>query len=62
MIEIDIKGPKGNAFFLIGYAKKLANDLDLDANAIAEEMKESDYDHLISVFEKYFSDFVVLLK
>jgi len=59
-IVIDLTGPQGNAFFLLGTAKNLANQLDLDANAIMEEMKSSDYENLITVFDKYFGNLVIL--
>ena len=59
-LVIDLTGPQGNAFFLLGTAKNLANQLDLDANAIMEEMKSSDYENLITVFDKYFGDLVIL--
>jgi len=29
-IEIDLTGPQGNAYFLMGMVKKLSNQLDLD--------------------------------
>lgn len=38
MKEIDITGPEGNAFSLIGYAKRFAKQLNMDAKAIADEM------------------------
>jgi hypothetical protein len=56
MNQIDLSGPKGNAFFLIGQAKMWAKELDLDADAISKEMRSSDYENLISVFNKYFSN------
>ena len=59
-LVIDLTGPQGNAFFLLGTAKNLANQLDLDADAIMEEMKSSDYENLITVFDKYFGDLVIL--
>jgi len=31
-IIIDLTGPQGNAFFLLGYAKKLAKQLEIDYN------------------------------
>lgn len=54
--EIDLKGPQGNAFSLMAYAKKFAKQLDLDDDAILAEMKESDYNNLVKVFKKYFSE------
>lgn len=59
-IVIDLTGPDGNAFVLLGYARKLAKQLNLDADMICNEMRESDYENLISVFDKYFGDFVIL--
>ena len=57
---IDLTGPRGNAFYLLGTAKNLAITLDLDASAIHEEMTASDYENLIQVFDKYFGDLVTL--
>ena len=57
---IDLTGPQGNAFFLLGTAKNLAKRLGLDADAITEEMRSSDYENLITVFDKYFGDLVIL--
>ena len=57
---IDLTGPEGNAFVLLGYAKRFAKQLDLDADKINEEMKSGDYENLIEVFDSYFGDFVIL--
>jgi hypothetical protein len=59
-IVIDLTGPEGNAFCLMGYAKKLSRQLDLDGNKVVEEMKSGDYENLIKVFDSYFGDFVIL--
>jgi hypothetical protein len=59
-IVIDLTGPQGNAFFLLGTAKRFAEELGEDVNAIITEMKSSDYENLISVFDKYFGHFVIL--
>lgn len=57
---IDLTGPDGNAFVLLGYAKKLASQLDLNYNMIQTEMTSSDYENLIQVFDKYFGEYVIL--
>ena len=57
---IDLTGPQGNAFFLLGTASKLAKQLDLDGKAIQSEMMEGDYENLIKVFDKYFGEYVDL--
>ena len=61
-IEIDLTGPDGNAFVLLGYAKRLSRELDLDHKQILDEMMEGNYENLISVFDKYFGDFVDLYR
>ena len=57
---IDLTGPQGNAFYLLGVARKLARTLDMDENTIIEEMSNSDYDHLVETFDQYFGSFVIL--
>lgn len=59
-IIIDLTGPEGNAFCLMGYARKLARQLGLDSDAIIGEMTKGDYEHLLQVFDRYFGDYVVL--
>ena len=61
-IEIDLTGPQGNAFYLLGAAKNLAKQLDLDSNKILDEMKSGDYENLIQVFDKNFGLFVTLYR
>lgn len=57
---IDLTGPEGNAYVLMGYASRFAKQLNLDDEKIMDEMKSGDYDNLVEVFEKYFGDFVIL--
>lgn len=61
-IEIDLTGPKGNAFYLIGQAKTLAKQLGKDHKAIAEEMMSGDYEYLLEVFEREFGEYVTLYR
>ena len=61
-IEIDLTGPQGNAFFLLGTASKLAKQLEFDSDAILKEMRESDYENLVEVFDSYFGDYVTLYR
>ena len=60
-LTIDLSGPDGNAFFLLGYARQLAKQLDWDASKIVNEMKGDDYNHLIETFDKYFGNVVTLI-
>ena len=61
-IEIDLTGPNGNAFYLIGTANNLAKQLGLDGKAIQTEMMKGNYEHLVNVFDKHFGHFVTLYR
>ena len=61
-IEIDLTGPNGNAFYLIGAANNLARQLGLDGKAIQAEMMKGDYENLVKVFDKNFGHFVTLYR
>ncbi len=61
-IEIDLTGPDGNAFVLIGKAGNLAKQLGLDKAKIQAEMMGGDYENLVSVFDKHFGEFVTLYR
>jgi len=60
--EIDITGPDGNAFVLLGIAKSLSEQLHKDTEAILEDMKSSDYEHLIEVFDREFGSVVDIVR
>lgn len=62
LIEIDLAGPEGNAYYLLGTANNLAKKLGLNSEAILNEMKSGDYENLINVFDKYFGSFVILYR
>lgn len=57
---IDLTGPDGNAHVLLGYARQWAKQLDLDFAPIRKDMTSGDYEHLLSVLEKYFGDYIIL--
>lgn len=61
-IVVDLTGPEGNAFVLMGYARRWAKDLGKDGNAIINEMMEGDYDHLVDVLDREFGEYVTLLR
>jgi hypothetical protein len=62
IIEIDLSGAQGNAFYLIALSNKLSKTMGLNAKNIEDEMKASDYDNLIKVFDNYFGHIVILYK
>ena len=64
-IHINLNGPDGNAFYLIGLAKNLGKSLNLDAQEIQEiqeSMMSGDYENLLKVLMENFSEFVDLYR
>ena len=61
-IEIDLTGPQGNVFFLIGTARNLAKQLGIDSSSVQKEMMSGDYENAVNVFDKYFGNFVTLYR
>lgn len=64
-IEIDLSGPQGNAFYLLGTAASFASQIgksEKEKDAILNDMKSGDYDHLLEVFDEHFGDFFILWK
>ena len=64
-IVIDLTGPKGNAFYLIGTAKKIGRQLGMtpkNIDKMVERMTSGDYEHLLSEFEFEFGSIVTLYR
>ncbi len=59
-VIIDLDGPDGNAFALMGIAKRFGKISDFDTDKIIKEMQEDDYINLLKVFDYYFGDIVIL--
>jgi hypothetical protein len=59
-IIIDLTGPDGNAFALMGYASNFARQLGIDKEPIIKEMMSGDYENLLQVFDRHFGKFVIL--
>ena len=57
---IDLDGPQGNAFALLGIAKQWSKDLELDYKTISNEMTSGDYNNLCKTFQKYFGRIATL--
>jgi len=57
---VDLTGPQGNAFYLLGLASKLCKQLEIEDDIILEDMKMGGYEHLITTFDDYFGDYVDL--
>ena len=62
-IEIDLTGPEGNAFVLMGYARRFCRQLGYDdfrTQCILDEMKLTTYEGLLHTFDREFGSFVTL--
>ena len=59
---INLTGPDGNAFVLLGYAKRYARQLDKDFADIQKRMTAGDYETLVKVFDEEFGDYVDLYR
>lgn len=59
---INLDGPDGNAFVLLGMANSWGRQLSTESYAdwVTTRMKEGDYAHLVAVFELEFGDIVTL--
>ncbi len=61
-IEIDLTGPEGNAFCLLGIAKNLAEQLGKDWEPISTEMQSDDYENLLKVMDREFGDYIIMYR
>jgi hypothetical protein len=61
-IEVDLTGPQGNAFYLLGLAGNLSKQLGLNGKEIVSEMMSGDYENLIRVFDSNFGSIVTLYR
>jgi len=62
-IHIDLTGPEGNAFVLLGYAQRFCKQLGYDefkTQCVLDEMRLTDYEGLLYTFNREFGSFVTL--
>jgi len=65
MMEIDLRGPDGNAEALIVYARKIGRSIGLNKDEVEDvirEMTNGSYADLISVFEQNFGEYVIMFR
>lgn len=61
-IVIDLTGPQGNAFYLMGVVKdtfRRSGAPEL-GESIVQEMMKGDYEHLLKTFDLYLGDHFIL--
>ena len=64
-IEVDLRGPCGNAYYLMSLASSLGKQLGYDKRIIEDIIKTmqiSDYEDLINTFDIWFGDYVILYR
>ena len=52
--RLQLSGEDGNAFFILGKARRVAKENNLDWDTIYAEATQGDYDHLLQTMAKYF--------
>ena len=63
--SINLNGPEGNVFVLLGYVKTYGKQLELSSERIEEiraEMMSSDYENAVDVFDREFGEYVDLYR
>lgn len=50
----NLDGEEGNALVILGRARKVALDNNMDWEKINKEATSGDYDHLLATMEEYF--------
>jgi len=58
---IDLNGPEGNAWSVLGIGSNLARAMNIDFEPIRKEMMSGDYRHLVETFDKHFGEHVDLI-
>jgi len=61
-IEIDLTGPQGNAFYILGVAQNLCKQVGIDSKPILDDMRSGDYENLIKVFDDNFGSVVTMYR
>ena len=64
-IEIDLRGPDGNVFYLIGAVSALGQSLGWCTEAIEMVrgmMMLGDYENALKIFDHHFGDYVILYR
>ena len=55
---LNLEGPEGNAYVLLGTCRRYAIELGMDWDTIEPEAKSGDYIHLVKTLQTYFGNWV----
>jgi hypothetical protein len=61
-IEIDLTGPQGNSFYILGVAQNLCKQFGIDHKPLIKDMMSGDYEHLLKVFDDKFGSIVTMYR
>lgn len=61
-VDIDLKNTQGNSFYLIKQAKILAKENGKNPDSIIREMTASNYQNMINVFKREFSNYINIVE
>ena len=64
-IEIDLTGPDGNAYYILGVAKRLCKEFGMTKQYekdLLDEMMSGDYEILLQTFDKSFGSVVTMYR
>ena len=61
-VQIDLAGPGGNAYALMGIGQDLCKQLNRDWEPVQKEMTSGDYENLLKVFDREFGEYVDLIR
>lgn len=60
--KIDLRGPDGNAYVLLGIASDFYKQMGKDFEPLQAEMTSGDYENLLKVFDREFGEYVDLYR
>jgi len=74
-VEIDLNGPDGNAFVMMGIAKNVHKTLNRNglsptdsegeyktSDEVQTEMQSGDYEHLVDTMELFYGDYIIMYR
>jgi hypothetical protein len=57
-LTLNLDGPDGNAWVLLGTCMSVANQLGIDWTPIDKEARSKNYRHLVKTLQKHFGNYV----
>ena len=61
-MQLDLSGPEGNAFVILGTCRKLANQLGIDWEPIQKKAMSGDYENLLKIMDHHFGHYIDFIR